>query len=88
MALKLDPKLGEKWAIWGIISICIMSIFLRFWGLGRFNELIFDEFYYAKFADNYLTNTQFYNSHPPLSQYLIAIGIWIGDRFAIGLPIH
>jgi dolichyl-phosphate-mannose-protein mannosyltransferase len=84
MALKLDPKLGEKWAIWGIISICIMSIFLRFWGLGRFNELIFDEFYYAKFADNYLTNTQFYNSHPPLSQYLIAIGIWIGDRFAIG----
>jgi dolichyl-phosphate-mannose-protein mannosyltransferase len=84
MALKLDPKLGKEWAVLGIIAVFILSIFLRFWGLGRFNELIFDEFYYAKFADNYLTNTQFYNSHPPLSQYLIAIGIWIGDRFPIG----
>jgi dolichyl-phosphate-mannose-protein mannosyltransferase len=84
MALKLDPKLGKEWAIWGIIAVFILSVFLRFWGLGRFNELIFDEFYYAKFADNYLTNTQFYNSHPPLSQYLIAIGIWIGDKLPIG----
>jgi dolichyl-phosphate-mannose-protein mannosyltransferase len=84
MALKLDRKLGKEWAIWGIIAISIVSTILRFWGLGRFNELVFDEVYYAKFADNYLTNTQFYNSHPPLSQYLIAIGIWIGDRLPIG----
>ncbi len=84
MALKLDPRTDEKWAVWGIIAVCIISIFLRFWGLGRFNELVFDEFYYAKFANNYLTNTQFYNSHPPLSQYLIAIGIWLGDRLPIG----
>ncbi len=84
MALKLDPESGEGWAIWGIIAICTMSILVRFWGLGRLNQLVFDEFYYAKFADNYLTNTQFYNSHPPLSQYLIAIGIWIGDKFEIG----
>jgi dolichyl-phosphate-mannose-protein mannosyltransferase len=83
MALKLDPKVGEEWATWGIIAIFTMSVLLRFWGLGRFNELIFDEFYYAKFANNYLTNTQFYNSHPPLSQYLIAIGIWIGDLLPI-----
>jgi dolichyl-phosphate-mannose-protein mannosyltransferase len=87
MALKLDPKVGEEWAIWGIIAICAISILLRFWGLGRFNQLVFDEFYYAKFADNYLTNTQFYNSHPPLSQYLISIGIWIGDRLPIGQDI-
>jgi dolichyl-phosphate-mannose-protein mannosyltransferase len=84
MALKLDPKSGEQWAIWGIIAVFSISIFLRFWGLGRFNELVFDEFYYAKFANNYLTHTPFYNSHPPLSQYLIAIGIWIGDRLPIG----
>jgi dolichyl-phosphate-mannose-protein mannosyltransferase len=84
MGLKLDLAADERWAVWGIIAICIMSILLRFWGLGRFNQLVFDEVYYAKFADNYLTNTQFYNSHPPLSQYLIAIGIWIGDRLPIG----
>jgi dolichyl-phosphate-mannose-protein mannosyltransferase len=82
--LNLDPKYQRKLAIWGIIIVCSISIALRFWGLERFNLLVFDEFYYAKFANNYLTNTKFFNSHPPLSQYLIAIGIWIGDRLPIG----
>ncbi len=71
-------------AFWGIAIIFTISASLRFWELGRFNELVFDEVYYAKFANNYLTNTKFFNSHPPLSQYLIAIGIWIGDRLPIG----
>jgi dolichyl-phosphate-mannose-protein mannosyltransferase len=84
MALKLDPISDDKWAIWGMIAVFSISIFLRFWKLGQFNELVFDEFYYAKFANNYLTNTRFYNSHPPLSQYLITIGIWVGDRLPIG----
>ena len=84
MLLNLDTESNKKLAAWGIAIVCLGSIVLRFWGLGRFNVLVFDEFYYAKFANNYLTNTQFFNSHPPLSQYLIAIGIWIGDRLPIG----
>jgi dolichyl-phosphate-mannose-protein mannosyltransferase len=84
MILNFDTESSKKWAIWGIFIIFVCSIMLRFWGLGRFNELIFDEIYYAKFANNYLTNTKFYNAHPPLSQYLIAIGIWIGDLLPIG----
>ncbi len=84
MAFDFDTKSSNKWAVWGIIVIFAFSIAIRFWGLGRFNEFVFDEVYYAKFANNYLTNTRFYNAHPPLSQYLIAIGIWIGDRLPIG----
>ena len=84
MLLNLDTESNKKLAVWGIAIVCLGSIGLRFWGLGRFNVFVFDEFYYAKFANNYLTNTQFFNSHPPLSQYLIAIGIWIGDRLPIG----
>jgi dolichyl-phosphate-mannose-protein mannosyltransferase len=84
MLLNLDTARNKKLAIWGIVGICLISTVLRFWGLDRFNVLVFDEFYYARFANNYLTNTPFYNSHPPLSQYLIAIGIWIGDRLPIG----
>lgn len=84
MLLNLDTESNKKLAAWGIAIVCLGSIGLRFWGLGRFNVFVFDEFYYAKFANNYLTNTQFFNSHPPLSQYLIAIGIWIGDRLPIG----
>ncbi len=84
MVVNLDTARNKRLALRGIIIICIISFFLRFWGLGRFNEFVFDEVYYAKFANNYLTNTKFFNSHPPLSQYLIAIGIWIGDRLPIG----
>jgi dolichyl-phosphate-mannose-protein mannosyltransferase len=82
--LNLDTEENKKLATWGLISVCAIAIFLRFWGLERFNVFVFDEVYYAKFANNYLTNTKFFNSHPPLSQYLIAIGIWIGDRLPIG----
>jgi dolichyl-phosphate-mannose-protein mannosyltransferase len=84
MVVNLDTVGNRKLALWGIIIVFIISVLLRFWELGRFNELVFDEVYYAKFANNYLTNTKFFNSHPPLSQYLIAIGIWIGDRLPIG----
>jgi dolichyl-phosphate-mannose-protein mannosyltransferase len=85
--VNLDSRSSKKVAIRGIIAIFIISIGLRFWGLERFNELIFDEIYYAKFANNYLTDTKFYNAHPPLSQYLIAIGIWIGDMLPIGQDV-
>ncbi|MCS6813972.1 MAG: phospholipid carrier-dependent glycosyltransferase [Cyanobacteria bacterium] len=64
--------------------LLLLSLALRFWGLGRFNMLVFDEVYYAKFANNYLTQTPFFDGHPPLSKYLIAIGIWIGNRLPIG----
>jgi dolichyl-phosphate-mannose-protein mannosyltransferase len=84
MILNLDTERNKNIAFWGMICVFAISIGLRFWGLGRFNSFVFDEVYYAKFANNYLTNTKFFNSHPPLSQYLIAIGIWIGDRLPIG----
>lgn len=64
----------------GITGIFLLSLALRFWGLGRFNTLVFDEVYYAKFGNNYLTHTPFFDGHPPLGKLLIAFGIWIGDR--------
>jgi dolichyl-phosphate-mannose-protein mannosyltransferase len=84
MLFNLDNEQNKKLAIWGIVAVFLVSVALRFWELGRFNLFVFDEVYYAKFANNYLTNTKFFNSHPPLSQYLIAIGIWIGDMLPIG----
>jgi dolichyl-phosphate-mannose-protein mannosyltransferase len=77
----------ERYRIWlwgGLGLILIFSWYIRFWEIGRFNEFVFDEVYYAKFANNYLIGKKFYNAHPPLSQYLIAIGIWLGDRWDIG----
>jgi dolichyl-phosphate-mannose-protein mannosyltransferase len=68
----------------GLLSIFLLSLCLRFWGLERFNTLVFDEVYFAKFGNNYLTQTPFFNAHPPLSQYIIAIGIWIGSHLPFG----
>ena len=81
------PQLNKQsipWFTIAITGIFICSVSLRFWGLGRFNTLVFDEVYYAKFANDYLTRTPFFNAHPPLSQYIIAIGIWLGSHFPFG----
>jgi dolichyl-phosphate-mannose-protein mannosyltransferase len=84
MLKNLTKNLPLTWSTWGMIGIFIFSLCLRFWGLGRFNSFVFDEVYYAKFANNYLTHTKFFNAHPPLSQYIIAVGIWLGDQLPIG----
>ncbi|BAY11801.1 dolichyl-phosphate-mannose--protein mannosyltransferase [Calothrix sp. NIES-2098] len=68
----------------GLAAIFLFSFALRFWQLDRFNTLVFDEVYFAKFGNNYLTNTPFFNAHPPLSQYIIGIGIWLGSHFSFG----
>ena len=68
----------------GMAAVFLFSAALRFWGLSRFNTLVFDEVYYAKFANNYLTRTPFFDGHPPFSKYIIAIGMWIGSHLPIG----
>jgi len=68
----------------GMFAVFLLSLTLRFWELERFNTLVFDEIYYAKFANDYLTRTPFFNAHPPLSQYIIAIGIAIGTHLPFG----
>jgi dolichyl-phosphate-mannose-protein mannosyltransferase len=71
----------------GLLVIFLVSLGLRFWGLERFNTLVFDEVYYVQFAQKYLTQTPFFDGHPPLSKYLIAIGIWLGNQLPIGQSI-
>ncbi|MBK1988472.1 phospholipid carrier-dependent glycosyltransferase [Sphaerospermopsis aphanizomenoides BCCUSP55] len=70
----------QQWFRIGMTAIFILSFSLRFWGLDRFNTLVFDEVYFAQFGNNYLTRTPFFNAHPPLSQYIIGLGIWIGNH--------
>ncbi len=65
----------------GLLGIFLISLALRFWGLDRFNTLVFDEIYYAKFGNNYLTHTEFFDGHPPLGKYMIALGIWLSSHF-------
>uniref|UniRef100_A0ACD5GP40 Phospholipid carrier-dependent glycosyltransferase n=1 Tax=Desertifilum tharense IPPAS B-1220 TaxID=1781255 RepID=A0ACD5GP40_9CYAN len=79
-----SPKQKRHWFWWGMGAILVLSLILRFWGLSRFNQLVFDEVYFAKFANNYLTRTPFFDAHPPLAKYLIAIGMGINSMFPFG----
>ncbi|MDF5728519.1 MAG: phospholipid carrier-dependent glycosyltransferase, partial [Rhizonema sp. PD38] len=72
--------MSKKWFWIGISAIFLLSISLRFWGLARFNSLVFDELYYAKFGNDYLTHTPFFDGHPPLGKLIIALGIWISTH--------
>lgn len=72
------------WFWLGMVSVFLLSASLRFWGLGRFNTLVFDEVYFAKYGINYLHSIPFFDTHPPLGKYLIALGIGLGNYFSIG----
>ncbi len=70
----------KKWFRIGLAGIFIFSLALRLWGIDRFNTLVFDEVYYAKFGNNYLTHVPFFDGHPPLGKYMIAMGIWLSSH--------
>lgn len=69
-----------RWFIVGMAGIFLASLALRFWSLSRFNTLVFDEVYYAKFASAFLKREIVFTGHPPLSTYIIALGIWLGEK--------
>ena len=85
----LHSKFWRSPARWQLALglIFSLSLLVRFWGISRFNTLVFDEVYFAKFANNYLIQNPFFDAHPPLSKYLIAIGIWIGSHLPIGRDV-
>ncbi|MBD1850391.1 phospholipid carrier-dependent glycosyltransferase [Leptolyngbya sp. GB1-A1] len=82
-SIALKPKPGSDafpWFSLGLVLIFLGSLGLRFWELSRFNTLVFDEVYYAKFASNWLKEEIIFTGHPPLSTYIIAFGIWLGEK--------
>lgn len=79
--LKKPDRSSFPWFTVGMAGVLLLSFGLHFWGLDRFNTLVFDEVYYVKYANNYLTRTPFFDAHPPLGKYAIALAIWIGSHF-------
>ncbi len=65
----------------GLVLLWLFALGTRLWGVDRFHTLVFDEVYFARFARNYLAGVPFFDAHPPLGKYLIALGIWIRGEF-------
>lgn len=77
-SMKLD-RWSIPWFGVALLGLWMTALALRVWGLGRLNTFVFDEVYFAKFAHHYLTQTPFFDAHPPLGKYLIAIAIWLAN---------
>lgn len=73
--MRVSSSRPPLWFWIGISCVWVFALAFRFWGLERFNTLVFDEVYFAKFGHNYLTQTEFFDAHPPLGKYVIALGI-------------
>ncbi|MEB3289656.1 MAG: phospholipid carrier-dependent glycosyltransferase [Leptolyngbya sp.] len=73
----MSPRYPLLWL--ALVGLSSLSLGLRLWGLGRFNQLIFDEIYYIPFALGYLNHAPAFDAHPPLGKYLIALGLWLGQ---------
>ncbi|WP_299414220.1 phospholipid carrier-dependent glycosyltransferase [Acaryochloris sp. IP29b_bin.148] len=75
MRLSASPSRPPLWFWIGLGCVWVFALAFRFWQLERFNALVFDEVYFANFGYKYTTQTQFFDAHPPLGKYLIALGI-------------
>lgn len=80
MIEKLFTKLNQKtWIV--ILLILLLAFVIRIWQIDKVSEFIFDEVYFVKFAQNYLSGASFFDIHPPLGKLIIALGIIIfGDN--------
>lgn len=67
-----------------LILVIGIALFVRIYRLGLPQEFVFDEVYFPVFAQNYLTDTDFYDSHPPLGKLLITASIAGFGNNAIG----
>ena len=74
-----------------LISLTLIGALFRFINLAQPSTLTGDEVYFANFGRNYLTQTPFFDVHPPLGKLIIAAGIRLfgfnpfGWRFASAL---
>ena len=75
-------ELKDKAGLAAIAGILLFAFVCRFWGLSRFNAPVFDEVYFAQYGYDYLNRTEFFDVHPPLGKYIIAIGIWTFQRLS------
>ncbi len=63
--------------VYGVMAIALIAFATRFWNLDGTADIVFDEVYYPKFAQNYLRGEPLFDAHPPLGKYIIALGLQI-----------
>lgn len=68
-------------------TLFLINFGTHFFRLSYPREIVFDETYFANFANNYLKGIQFTDIHPPLGKLLIALGIKLFGFNSLGWRI-
>ncbi len=89
---KLDRQLSNQLSldfhlIFCSLGIFAIALFLRLWQLDKIPYPVFDEIYFAKYAEEYLQGAPTWEGHPPLAKYLIMLGILAFGHNEIGYRI-
>lgn len=81
-----EAREGEKnsWALYALAALAVVAMGVGFWArlyhLGFPPDRTWDEIYFPAYASDYLNGVPFFDLHPPLGKFIIAIGILIfGD---------
>lgn len=83
----LAGRFPQQPEFWQQTFLVVLAGFMRLWRISIPDALVFDEIYFSVYADNYLTGTQFFDAHPPLGKYLIALGIRVFGFTSFGYRI-
>jgi len=71
-----------------LLVICTIAIatgvFFRIYNLTFPDKQVFDEVYFPVFANNYITHTSFYDVHPPMGKFVIAVGLLLFGNDPLG----
>jgi dolichyl-phosphate-mannose-protein mannosyltransferase len=67
--------------------IVAYGIFFRVYHLSFPNKQVFDEVYFPVFARDYIDGISFYDVHPPLGKFVIAVGMFFWGDNTVGWRI-
>ena len=79
----------KSWDAYYVAALGLFVVFavVRAWHLASPQDVIFDEVYFPVFAQKYIIGEAFFDIHPPLGKWIIAVGEWVFGNNAFGWRI-
>lgn len=84
MVKKKKPKYVISAEFIVLAVLILVALLLRLWQVWRPDSYVFDEVYYAKYAQDIIARKPWIDVHPPLGDLLIALGIKTFGNNAFG----
>jgi dolichyl-phosphate-mannose-protein mannosyltransferase len=66
-----------SWQGWFLFLLICASFFVHFFDLSWPAQVVFDEYYFGKFASAYLTKTPYFDIHPPTGKLMLGAATWL-----------